>query len=482
MKSIILKTFALIILMNVFTACGDFGDMNVDPNQPSDVPAEGLVTNAMFTLPDRYWGRAFNFEMAMLFVQHFAQAEYTEEQRYVFDNSAFNGMWSGFYASELANLIAARQLIEVDEDIPPAIKTNQLAVLDIMESFAFMTATDLWGDIPYSEALLPDEILQPKYDAQSSIYAGLISKVQGAVAAISTSNGGFSAGGDIIYYGDMEGWQKFGNALLLRMGMRLADVDEATARSVVSGALNGPIIDGIESEASLVYLDNQDLANPFWYDASPAGGSRDDFRITDELLSTMEDMGDPRIPMFADSTATGQYVGLPYGLGDGDSFALKKTTSRFNVSIRESTSPAYLLRYSEVKFLEAEAIQRGFANTGNTAAASYEAGIRASMAEWGITDATAIDTYVADNAYDAANWKESIGMQMWVSLYTNGMEAWSTWRRLDYPNLVPAPAAVSRDYIPVRGLYPTTEESTNSENLFAAPTNEMNVKVWWDVN
>ncbi len=482
MKSIILKKAAFITLLSIFTACGDFGDMNLNPNEPTNVPAEGLVTNTMFSLSNRYWDRPVNFEMAMLFVQHFAQAEYTEEQRYIFNNSNFNGIWAGFYAVDLADIIAARSIIESDEEMPANIKTNQLAVLDIIETFAFHTVTDLWGDVPYSEALNPDEFFQPAYDAQSDIYPAMISKVSNAVQDINTGAPGFSSTGDLIYYGDMSGWQKFGNALLLRLGMRIADANPTLAATTVSAALSGNIIGSISEEASLVFSQIQDLANPFWRDTSPVGGSRDDFRVSDELLGMMEDMGDPRVPMFADPTATGDYVGLPYGMGDGDSFAMKNSTSRYASSIRQPTAPAYLIRYSEVKFLEAEAIERGFVSSGN-AEQAFNAAVTASMNEWGITDATAISDYLAANPYDGANWDQSIGEQLWIALYTNGMEAWSTWRRLDYPELQPASAAVERNYVPVRGLYPTTEEATNSDNLLAVPyVNEMNSKVWWDVN
>jgi hypothetical protein len=241
----------------------------------------------MFSLSNRYWDRAVNFEMAMLFVQHFAQAEYTEEQRYIFNNSSFNAMWSGFYASELANIVAARNLI-VESDLPDAIKSNQLAVLDIIESFAFHAVTDLWGDVPYSQALNPDEFFQPAYDDQSAIYEGLINKVSGAVNSINVNAGGFSSTGDIIFNGDMDGWQKFGNAFLLRLGMRISDANSTLASTTVATALSGNIISSMAEEAKLVFSSTQEIANPFWYDASPAGGSRDDFRVTDELLSMME--------------------------------------------------------------------------------------------------------------------------------------------------------------------------------------------------
>lgn len=480
MKHIIYRLSAFVLMLSVLTGCGDFDDMNVDPNEPTDVPAEMLVTQAMFTLPNYYWSRGANFEFGMLFVQHFAQAEYTEEQRYIFQPTNFDGDWSSIYATSMADLKVARDMIDADEGIPAAQKANQLAVLDIMMSWGFMIATDMFGDIPYSEALQPDEFVQPAYDAQADVYAGIIETVSSAVSSINTGANGFSSSADIINNGDMDAWQKFGNALLLRMGMRIADANASLASSTVSAALSGNIISSVDEEITLVYRTEQQLANPFWFDASAAGGSRDDFRITEELVTTLQDLGDPRLAMYADTTATGEYIGMPFGLGDNQAFALKSSTSRFALSIRQPTAPAYIIRYSEVKFLEAEAIARNFV-TGNPAAAYGEA-VTAAMNEWGITDATAIADYIVANPYDVANWEESIGLQMWIALYTNGQEAWATWRRLDQPVLSPGPAA-TLPTIPVRALYPNDESATNQDNLGEVQyADALSTRLWWDVN
>jgi hypothetical protein len=490
MKSIIYKAFALLLIIGGSAACDDFGDMNVDPNEPTEVPAEGLATHGMFSAAYLYWDRNSNLDMGMLFAQHLAQAEYTQEQRYDFNATNFDFHWGTIYAGGyvgrnieqgvLGDLREAKRLIMEDEGLAAAVKANQIAVLDILEAFQFQVATDIWGDIPYSEALQPDEFIQPRYDAQSSIYADLIATVSSAVASINTGAAGFSAGGDLIYGGDMDGWQKFGNALLLRMGMRVADVDPALAGSTVSAALAGNIYQAYTDEATLVFNENELTANPFWYNASPPGGSRDDHRISQEFLGTLQAMNDPRETLYADPTPQGTYVGMPYGLEDGPSFTLKASTSNFTSTLREATAPACLLRYSEVKFLTAEAIARGF--TSGDAAAEYAAGVTAAMNEWGIMDQGAINAYIAAHPYDAANWDESIGMQMWIALYGNGLEAWATWRRLDYPELQ-VPEAALTDYIPVRGLYPTSEGATNSANLLAVPYEDaMSTKLWWDVN
>lgn len=465
------------LLLLIATACQDFGDMNVDPNRPTVVPPSTLLTQGLFALTDLYWSRAANFEYGMLLAQHLAQAEYTEEQRYSYVTADFNFEWTSIYSGGLADLHEAKNLVMADESLPAAQKANQLAVLDIYISFAFQMATDIWGDIPYSQAFQPDEFVQPAYDAQSDIYAGLIQTVSDAVNSITTTAPGFGSA-DILLGGNMDGWQKFGNALLLRMGMRIADANPSLAETTVASALSGNMITATSDEIKLVFSADQRIANPFYVDAVP--DNRDDFRITEELLGTLQDLNDPREIAYADSTPTGAYVGMPYGLEDGDAFDLKSSTSRFAASIREATAPAFIVRLSELKFYEAEAIERGFVD-GDAEMAFNEA-ITASMNEWGITDEAAIAEYLDGITYDAANWKESIGLQLWIALYTNGLETWANVRRLDEPELE-VPEAAFTDYIPVRGLYPTDEQTTNSENLNAVPyDNSMDVNLWWDVN
>ncbi|MGA0233262.1 MAG: SusD/RagB family nutrient-binding outer membrane lipoprotein, partial [Saprospiraceae bacterium] len=99
---------------------------------------------------------------------------------------------------------------------------------------------------------------------------------------------------------------------------------------------------------------------------------------------------------------------------------------------------------------------------------------------WGFSDASA---FLAANPYDEGNWKESIGTAKWVAFYMNGPQAWSEWRRLDYPQLS-VPAAASNPVIPVRLPYPVSEETNNGSSLSAATSNidDMSTKLWWDVN
>jgi hypothetical protein len=467
---------ALGVLLIGFTACSDLTELNVDPNEPTEVPAANLLTEAQFELNDILWSRGYNAEWSLLMVQHWAQNEYTEEQRYDVDGNDFNFLWTEFYANSLNELVVAKELVSNDENLNAETKANQTAILDIMIAHAFHNVTDAWGDVPYTQALTDEPL--PAYDSQASIYADILVTLQNAVKSLNSTGGSFDSG-ELIYGGDVDMWRKFGNSLMLRVAMRMVDVDAAAATPYITDAANGDLISSNAENATFAFSSDANIANPLYRDNTL--NNRDDFNITAELVDALNAAGDPRVDAYAAPTNTGDIVGLPYGLTDGEAFALKSTTSRPNTTVREATAPAILMDYAEVQFLLAEAYQRGIVS--GDAAAAYAEGVTASMNYWGIDDATAIGDYIAANPYDAANWKESIGLQKWFAFYMNGPQAWAEQRRLDQPALA-VPAAALNDVIPVRLPYPVDEQSRNGTNLsnVTSTPDDLSTKLWWDVN
>jgi hypothetical protein len=182
---------------------------------------------------------------------------------------------------------------------------------------------------------------------------------------------------------------------------------------------------------------------------------------------------DPRLPVFAQLNkdpivANRTYRGLPNGLNDGagDPLAL---ISRYGAFWRETpNAPLALLTYSEVLFLEAEAAARGW--IGGSADSLYTAAIRASMEQYGVPD-TATNRYLSDTVrvrYNATNGLTQIWYQKWVSLFMQGMEAWTEVRRTQVPTLVPGPNAVFKTKIPERLPYADNEQVLNKANVDAA--------------
>ena len=472
-----------------FTSCEDLAEMNVDPNEPTEVPAQFLVTQAQYGLVENYWGRPLNFGFGMLMVQHFAETEYTDASRYNYTAPDFDGAFTGFYSSadgSLSEIAEARRLIEVAEGIPEAQKANQLAVLEIMKAWAFHVATDIWGGVPYLQAHKPDEFTKPAYDGQDDIYPELLATLANASSAIDAGSPGFSEG-DLIYGGDMGKWKKFANSLRVKIAMRMADADEAAASAEITAAMNEGVFESNADHAFMVFEENAQLANPFWVDN--VTDNRDDFAVSALLVDHLKANNDPRLMQYANPNEDGEYIGLTYGLVDNDATSASVGKSRPNGTyVRGAAAPGILMSYAELKFFETEAIARGF--IAGDAAASFEEAIRASMARWDVTDQAAIDAYVADHGFDSyPNYKEAVGMEKWVSLYTNGLEAWAEWRRLDVPALslpdIDAGQLFS-DQIPVRALYPQSEAARNKENLGAVISAEgedqLTRKLWWDVN
>ena len=478
MKSIFNKFWVLTILVAGLTisSCSDVTELNVDPNSPTAVPASNLVTQAQFSLYNLMHSRGVNAEWSMLMVQHWSQNEYAEESRYLVDANSFNGTWTSFYASALNELSVARNLVANDGNLPDAIKTNQLAVIDIMVSDAFQSATDFWGSIPYSQAINP-EFSNPEYDSQQSIYTALLAKLDAAVASIDASAGSFSSG-DIIYNGDAASWKRFGASLLMRMAMRVSDADGALASEYVNKAAGHGVITS-NAENALFAFDaaNPDLSNPLYVDN--VINNRDDFAVSDVLVNTLTDMGDPRLDVFSTVNNDGVHRGMPYGLTDAEAFALKSVTSRPSALVRSAGNPHVVMDHAEVAFMTAEAIERGFLS--GDAAGAYAAGVTSSMNFWGIADG--IDGYLAANPYSSGNWDEVIGTQKWIAFYMNGPQAWAEWRRLGYPELA-VPAAASNPSIPVRLPYPISEDTNNGSSIDAVTSdiNDLNTRVWWDVD
>ncbi|MNL58441.1 Susd and RagB outer membrane lipoprotein [compost metagenome] len=108
------------------------------------------------------------------------------------------------------------------------------------------------------------------------------------------------------------------------------------------------------------------------------------------------------------------------------------------------------------------------------------------MQQYGVS-AAAIAAYTQSPAiqYDAANFKKSIGYQKWIALFGQGLEAFAEWRRLDYPELVPAVAGTLSGKIPLRFIYPGQEQSLNGANYRAAVARQgadlLTTRLWFDV-
>ncbi|GAA4320864.1 SusD/RagB family nutrient-binding outer membrane lipoprotein [Compostibacter hankyongensis] len=472
----VLAGFAFLL---TFSSCKkELAGINTNPNAVEHPQPSYLLTGATKTAADVYWNVG-GTNPSNLFVQYWAAIQYTDQDRYIFSNSDFQDLWTDLYSGSIVNLDKIIDLAGA-EDNP-----NYKGVALILRAWMYCLLTDAYGNIPYSESIQIDENITPGYDTQQKVYEGLLSDLKTAQDSLDAD--GKPVEGDIIYGGDIARWKKLDNSLRLRIALRIADREPEKAAAVIKSMADagGNYIGSNSESAELKYQNTPPNDNPL----AELFLTRDDYRISKTIVDRLFQLNDPRLPVYAAPTQdpTPQtYVGIPNGLLVGQASELGFTkTSRPGAAFLDETAPAVIMSYAEVLFDRAEAAARGF--TAENAADLYKAAVTASLQQHNI-DQGAIDKYLSQPAlqYDPGNFKKSIGVQKWIALFGQGLEAFAEWRRLDYPQLKPAVAGVLNGKMPLRFIYPGTEQSLNKEGYRQAVADQgadvLTTSLWFDVN
>ncbi|WP_426295433.1 SusD/RagB family nutrient-binding outer membrane lipoprotein [Dyadobacter endophyticus] len=474
---IITKGFVIAAASLLLTACQDqLEETNTNPNEAIKAQPEYLLANAIKSNADLTLGSDASMETTTLFIQHWAKIQYTDPDKYTVSIANVQNVWTNLYSQGLTDFATIIKLGEESGN------TNYQAVGLILKSWSFQLLTDLYGDIPYSQALKLEETLTPKYDSQKDVYLGLLNDLKKATELINTT--GAPIGGDLVYNGNLTKWKKFANSLRLRIALRIADKEPETAKAVVTELAKDKtaLIASNDEIAQLIYL-----ASPNQNPVSRDRETRDDYRVSKSIIDKLQELKDPRLAVFAnktvDATSTG-YIGVTNGLPADLAAKLGFTkTSKLGDYFTAAASPAVFVSYAEVLFNLAEAAQRGFIS--ESAPDLYKAAVTASLQQFKVGNAD-ITAYLAQPsvAYNAATFKKSIGEQKWIALFSQGLEAFAEWRRLDYPQLKPAYAGVLNGKLPLRLTYPTGEQALNAANYKAAVAaqgeDRLTTRLWFD--
>ncbi len=478
------KILASILLVSLLNSCGreSMSEVNEDPNSFYTTVPSTLVTYAEKQLTDYVTTPNVNTNNFRLTMQYWQETTYLDESRYDFSTrNVSNSVWLYLYVRTIKNLDQAKKLIIAyaptasEAATWPKTMKNQLAVIDLLQVYAYQILVDTYGDVPYTEAGDIDLHPLPKYDSGKDIYADLIKRVKEDIVNLDTTGGSFSSG-EKFYNGNTTSWKKFGNSLLLKLGMGIADSDAALAQSTVQTAIAGGVFASNADSCLLPYA-----ANPNWSAlyANVVASNRTDYVAGKTLVDHMNSSSDPRISAYF-RLRNGQYIGGV--IGATSPFNLHSPPGDFAYA---PTTPGILLNYTEVAFYLTEAAARW--GIGGNPAALYANAVTASFLQWGKT-ATEAATYLAAHPYDAGNWKKSIGEQAWVAMYDQPTQSFNFWRRLDYPVLQPAANAVAaaEGKVPVRLQYPVLEQTTNPTNWAAGSAaiggDKLTTKVFWDKN
>jgi hypothetical protein len=471
------KVLMALLFVTMISSCRkDFGDMNIDPSQPSptELRTRMLLANAQLSVAGIFFGNnSPNF-----YAQYLSEGPYPGASLY----STVNFDWSATYTGPLYDLQKILEYVDANApqtagggDLP-----NQRAVADILMCLYYSWLTDRFGDIPYSQALRQD-VLAPAYDKQSAVYDDLFKRLTADVAAINTAGNGVT--GDLMFAGSMIKWKKFANTLRMDLALRISNVDAARGKTEFAAAVADAAAT-IQSNSDNMVWNYNAAATTFynpWY-SNYTVSARNDYAISKTMTDYMLPKNDARLSVYAEQLS-GTYVGLPYGTNSAVN--IPNAYSRIGTAFRGMTSAARLFNYPQVLFMYAEAYKIGYLAGGDAAAeTAYQNAIKASWEMNGVYGATAFNNYYAQVTYNAGTAIQQIITEKWVHNYLNGNAAWNDWRKTGYPVLVPGPGSTNLGGIPVRQAYATSERNLNKASYEAAVASQgpdnLDTKVWWD--
>ena len=464
--------FAAAAALAITSCTSDLSDLNVNGKAPESVPSGALFANAVMGYYDFDAVQNVNLNNLRLWSQHWTQTTYVDESNFNLNERDVNGnTFVRMYVTVIRDCEEARTAV-MNGPESAAAKAASIAAIEVMEVMAYQYLVDLFGDVPYSEALSETNV--PKYDAGSTIYADLLARLDAATADLSGSNTFGSS--DIIYGGDAAAWKKAANSLMLRMAVRMIGYDAAAAKSWGEKAIAGGVFTSSADDMRLYYSSAPPHTHPMWETLVQSG--RTDYVASATLGDVLNGLADPRrAGFFKNLGGSDSVTGAPHG------FQVNYYDySQPGTALEDPTWSHAAISYVEVEFLMAHAAVAGWAGASD-AATHYENGIRASIEEWGGSSADA-DAYMMHPlvAFSSTTAATQIGVQKWIAMYSNAFEAYAAVRMYDLPMQT---AALAGTVTPTRYSYPLDEYSLNTTNVQAAAANyggdDTFAKVFWDM-
>jgi hypothetical protein len=202
----------------------DITDLNVDKNAATEMDMAYLVSNGTLRIAGEYENTRANMLYSATMIQHTAStAGYFSGDRYLY-NAQYSGAYMERHFTDVIRNFS--QAIEKTKGVADLVNINSTAV--ILRAFDLHRMTDLYGDIPYTQAgyglVDGDKNWFPKYESQKDVYAALVKDIKAARDKMSASAKSMGTQ-DFIYGGDIAKWKKFANSLLMRIAMRMSNVD-----------------------------------------------------------------------------------------------------------------------------------------------------------------------------------------------------------------------------------------------------------------
>ena len=505
----------MVLLVILMISCQNLEEMNINPNgvDPASAHPNLLLSTLVTATGQNYISLGFGDIAGVM--QHTQYDGWSGGHNdYQWDNQD----WSGYYGI----LRNTEEMLKKSKDMNLDFQT---AVALIFKAYNFGLVADLWGDAPYSKALLGEQggsNLKPVFDSQKDIYLGILASLDTANTLLSKNQSEYkdiNQTQDVLYHGDVRQWQKFANSLALRYYMRISAKEPAIAREGVEKIAAHPdqyplILDAAD-DACFAYIGNNN--GDSWPSNTKFSANKSNYtriKMCSILVEKLQALNDPRlaiwankveIPLVIDPTKptgfdeiidgkrvvnqdtadqyyikTGyhldtdpEYVGYPPSWSDFAQFynlnppkeqgEPNPHASQLNDIYQEASGPLLKARMLSAAEVNFTLSEAALSGwlVGGTTKSYYEDGVNASLVAWGLSNS--YESYIANTDVAFNETLERIMEQKWIASWTAAAEAWFDYRRTGLPDLIAGPIA-KRTVLPVRFFYGENELLYNPDN------------------
>ena len=508
--------YGALLGLSLISCTKDFNQINTDPNNITVITQRELPFMFAKAQSSAAMNRSFYQTVqnlgADLYAQYFALTTNSfSTDRYLLTPDWQRRFWTVVYVDTAPQLKSIMDNTEVG--------SGEGALANIMWVYAFHRLTDHFGPVPYFAAAEARDVIP--YDPMDKIYSDFFTRLTTAVDQLKALPAGTTVfqDYDLMYNGNVENWIRFANSMRLRLALRISKIDPIKARAEAEAAVAAGVMESNGQNATMLKSlsgnDTNGLSQvAVW----------NEFSMSSTIASYLKGYEDPRLGIYFQPSLSGKAFNSVRNGATATDLGQPRNQSRANSNVGtywvryngevlegNFTQNFHIMCAAESFMLRAEGALNGW-NMDGTARALYEQGIRVSMAQWGVNDESIINNYVSSThkpeapgdyhnsaavAQTPIKWgsieaeqREQIGVQKWLAIYPNGMEAWAEYRRTGYPKMytvlksdnpdLPGGTFIKRLPYPLTEVTDNLAELTKGRALLGGADNAA-TKLWWDV-
>jgi hypothetical protein len=488
-------TLTMVLISSMLLSCTkNFTALNTDPSNPATVTPGVMLSQLQYRMVSTTISasKSFTDELMQVTAPRISQDGLGVHRYYV---TADNG--TSFWKAMYGYMNDIYDIYNISEKLG---EKNYMAIALVYKCWAYSLLTDVFGNVPYSDAVKAAEgVYTPAFDQQKDIYPKLLNDLATANSLFDASRA-LTYGGDKLYAANtLSGasnpgilkWKKLCNSLRLRLLLRLINKDgevnvSAQVQDILSNVAANPVFTGNTDNAIFTFTGVYPYYNPY-YDARTLDWRQGNY-FTHFFIDSLNKYNDPRRTVWATTVAVGGvpvYQGINSGYVPTVSYNVDANSS-YNDGLKTAQALGVMMTYAEEEFIKAELTLKGF-TTGQTAKTHYENGIAASMTQWGVTlpagylsqDGVAYPDGAAEDTQ-----LQQIMLQKYYALFFVDFQSWFEKKRTGYPLLPRGAGIPAGNPFPNRIPYPTYLQTLNGANYATAVqaiggNDNSTIKMWW---